>query len=700
VAETIENMSKRIGFDVGGTFTDFVLLDEATDSLAVFKHPTDVEDPARGVLDGLGQFLDATDTALADVRQMIHATTLATNTVLERDGAPTALVTTEGFRDVTTLGRQKRYDLYDLFIEKPEPIVGREHVYEVPERIHPREGVTTPLDEEALRDLAPTLDEGYTSVAVSFLHSYDDDRHENRAAEVIAEETDDLHVTRASNISKQYREYERTNTAAVDAYIKPRVHRYLGKIKDELDKRGYDGSFFMMKSSGGVATPGMIQDSPVQIIESGPVAGALNAASLGGYLDVDNVFSFDMGGTTAKICFVVDGQPKRTDVFEVDEAEMKEGSGLPVNLTVVDMIEISAGGGSIAAADETGRIAVGPESSGAQPGPICYGRGGTQPTVTDADLALGYLNPDSLLGGRMEIDRESAIEGIKRDIGDPLDMDVHTAAWGIKEIVDNAMTRASQIHASERGLDPRMFGMITYGGAGPVHGAFIAHELSVPRVIVPRGAGVASASGLLVADIEFHLDQTHITALDADALATVTDIYDELEREGRELVRTAGGDEIEIEREADMKYAGQAHEITVDVPDGDLGAADVEPIASTFHETYERTYGYSDPGEEIEAITWKATVRSPTESLPMRTIESGSDRASDARTGTREAYFESAGGFTETAIYDRDALGPGATFAGPAVVEEANATTVVPPGDSLKIDEYGNLVIDIDGDDQ
>jgi N-methylhydantoinase A len=692
-------MAKRIGFDVGGTFTDFVLVDEATGDLDVFKHPTDPDDPAAGILEGLEAFLDRTGTALGEVRQLIHATTLATNTVLERDGAETALVTTEGFRDVSVLGRQKRYDLYDLFIEKPDPIIDREHVYEVDERIHPREGVVTPPDEGELRDLAADLAAEYESVAISFLHSYEDDSHEARAEAVFAETAPELHTTRASDVSKQYREYERTNTAALDAYVKPRVEDYLGKIRSALDDRGYDGSFFMMKSSGGVATPEMIRASPVQIIESGPVAGALNAASLGGNVGHDDVFSFDMGGTTAKICFVVDGQPKRTDVFEVDEAEMKEGSGLPVNLTVVDMIEISAGGGSIADADATGRISVGPRSAGADPGPICYGRGGTAPTVTDADLALGYLNPEYFLGGRMEIDREAALEGIRRDIADPLGMDVDTAAWGVKEVVDNAMTRASQIHASERGLDPRKFAMIAYGGAGPSHGPFIARELNVPRVFVPLGAGVASAGGLLVADVEFHLDQTYLTELDGASLRTVTDIYDELEREGRDLVAAAGGEdaEVEVEREADMKYAGQAHEIAVSIPPGDLGPDDVDDIEARFHDTYERTYGYSSPEEDVEGITWKATVRSPTETLALEEVESGSDRASDARKGSREAYFDSAGGFVETAVYDRERLGPGASLAGPAVVEEVNSTTVVPPGDALSVDEYGNLVVDVGG---
>lgn len=690
-------MPKRIGFDVGGTFTDFVLVDEQTGEREVFKHPTNVADPARGVLDGLDQFLDNTETGLSDVRQLIHATTLATNTVLERDGADTALLTTEGFRDVPTLGRQKRYDLYDLFIEKPDPIIPREDVYEVAERIHPREGVLESLDEDALANLAGDLEAEYDSLAISFLHSYEDDQHEVAAENVVNEAAPGLYTTRASNISKQYREYERTNTAAVDAYVKPRVQQYLGKIEDELEADGYDGSFFMMKSSGGVATPGMIQESPVQIIESGPVAGALNAAHLGDHVGFDNVFSFDMGGTTAKICFIVDGQPKRTDVFEVDEAEMKEGSGLPVNLTVIDMIEISAGGGSIARAEDTGRITVGPESAGAQPGPICYGRGGTQPTITDADLALGYLNPDYFLGGRMEIDVDDALDGIRRDIAAPLDLGVNEAAWGVKEIVDNAMTRASQIHASERGLDPREFGMIAFGGAGPSHAAFIADELNVPRVFVPAGAGVASAGGLLVADIEFHLDQTYITELEADELDAANDIYAELEREGRELVELAsdGPADVEIEREADMKYVGQAHELGVDVPGGDLGPADLETIEETFHDTYERTYGYSDPGEDIEGITWKVTVRSATESVSLAEFEGGGGRASDARKGTREAYFRSAGGFTETAIYDRSALGAGAELTGPAVVEEVNSTTVVPPGDELTVDEYGNLVIEI-----
>ncbi|MFB6296915.1 MAG: hydantoinase/oxoprolinase family protein [Salinirussus sp.] len=693
-------MSVRIGFDVGGTFTDFVSVDRETGELDVFKCPTDTEDPARGVLDGLTEFLDGSDLGLEDVTQLIHATTLATNTVLERDGADTALVTTEGFRDVTTLGRQKRYDLYDLFIEKPEPIVGREDVHEVTERIHPREGVLTELDEDQLRSLANDLGAEYDAVAISFLHSYEDDRHEARAAELIAEEAPGVYVTRASEISKQYREYERTNTAAVDAYIKPRVNRYLDRIETALDEREYEGSFFMMKSSGGVATPGMIQESPVGIIESGPVAGALNAANIGATVGQDDVFSFDMGGTTAKICFVVDGQPRRTDVFEVDEAEMKEGSGLPVNLTVVDMIEISAGGGSIAAVDGTGRITVGPESAGAQPGPICYGRGGTRPTVTDADLVLGYLNPDYFLGGRMDIEVTSAREGIARTVGEPLGLSVETAAWGIKEIVDNEMTRASRIHASERGLDPRAFGMIMYGGAGPVHGAFIARELNVPRAYVPPGAGVASAGGLLVADIEFHLDRTYITELDGEALATVTDIYDELEAEGRELVAMAGGDDAVVEREADMKYTGQAHEIAVEMPAGDLGAGDVDRVESAFHDAYERTYGYSDPDEAVEGITWKVTVRSPTPSFAMEPADGNGGRASDARKETRQAYFERAGGFTETAVYDRSGLGPEATLSGPAVIEEVNSTTVVPPGDAVTVDEFGNLVIDIGGADR
>ncbi|WP_254533061.1 hydantoinase/oxoprolinase family protein [Natrinema gelatinilyticum] len=690
-------MAKRIGFDVGGTFTDFVLVDEQTSELDVYKYPTTVDNPSEGVLTGLSEFFDETGVEIDNVGQLIHATTLATNTVLERDGADTALLTTDGFRDVPILGRQKRYDLYDLFIEKPDPLIDREDIYEVDERIHPSEGVVTPLDDDAFAEQIEQLRADYESVAISFLHSYEDDRHERAAQEIIEETAPELYTTRASEISKQYREYERTNTAAVDAYVKPRVQQYLGKIEDDLDGQGYDGSFFMMKSSGGVATPSMIQQSPVQIIESGPVAGALNAAHLGEHVGFENVFSFDMGGTTAKICFIVDGQPKRTDVFEVDEAEMKEGSGLPINLTVIDMIEISAGGGSIAGASDTGRIEVGPESAGAEPGPICYGRGGTRPTVTDADLALGYLNPDYFLGGRMDIDVDDALDGIDRGIAEPLEMGTYDAAWGIKEIVDNAMTRASQIHASERGIDPREFGMIAFGGAGPSHASFIAHELNVPKVFVPQGAGVASAGGLLVADVEFHLDQTYITELDAEALEQVHEIYEDLEQQGRELVREAGGAdaEIEIEREADMKYVGQAHELGVDMPTGRLGPEDLETIEQNFHDTYERTYGYSDPDEVIEGITWKVTVRSPTESASLERIDGDSGRASDARKGTREAYFKRAGGFTETAIYDRNELAPGAELTGPAVVEEVNSTTVVPPGDTLSVDEYGNLVIEI-----
>lgn len=695
------SMSVRIGFDVGGTFTDFVLFDGETGAQHVYKHPTTVEDPAEGVLQGLETLLENSAATTHDVEQLVHATTLATNTVLERDGADTALLVTEGFRDVPILGRQKRYDLYDLFIEKPDPIIPREHIYEVPERIHPREGVETPLDQDELAELAGDLEEKYEAVAVSFLHAYRDERHEREAIEILDTEAPSLYTTRASRVSKQYREYERTNTAAVDAYVKPRVDQYLGRIQDALTEREYDGSFFMMKSSGGVATPDMIRDSPVGIIESGPVAGALHAAHLGETIGHDDVFSFDMGGTTAKICFVVDGRPERTDVFEVDEAEMKEGSGLPINLTVVDMIEISAGGGSIAGAEDTGRITVGPESAGAEPGPICYDRGGTRPTVTDADLVLGYLNPEYFLGGRMDIDAEAAASGIERAIAEPLGLDVETAAWGVKEIVDNAMTRASRIHASERGLDPRRFAMIAFGGAGPVHAAFLARELNVPRVVVPPDAGVASASGLLVADVEFHLDQTRIMTLDEEAIEPLTEIYAALEEEGAELVAEAGHDPAtaEVRREADMKYAGQAHDIAVELPDAEFDSASIADIKQRFHDTYERTYGYSDPDEPVEGITWKARIRAGTGgAAPTAGATEGSHRASDARKGHRPAYFGSADGFVETAVYDRGNLGPSASFSGPAVVESVNSTTVVPPATSVTVDERGNLVLDVEED--
>lgn len=690
-------MSKRIGFDVGGTFTDFILADTETGERQIYKRPT-TDDPSDGVMANLNAFINETGTDWTELDQMIHATTLATNTVLERDGAETALVVTEGFRDVSILGRQKRYDLYDMFIEKPDPIVPREDIYEVSERIHPREGVVTELNEAQVKKLASDLAEQYEAVAVSLLHSYKDDRHERRVAELLGATEGNLSISRASNLSGLFREYERTNTAAVDAYIKPRINQYIADLTSALNEQGYSAPFYLMKSSGGVGTPEMIRDQPVQVTESGPVAGALNSARLGKQLGFEDVFSFDMGGTTAKICFIVDGEPERTDVFEVDEMEMKQGSGIPINLSVIDMIEISAGGGSIASVEETGTISVGPESAGADPGPICYGFGGDRPTVTDADLVLGYLNPDYFLGGEMNLTVDEARAGIKAEVAAPLNVDVETAAWGVKQVVDNSMMQASRIHASERGLDLRSFGMIAFGGAGPMHAAFIARDLNVPRVIVPTGAGVASATGLLVADIEFHLQQSDIMPLEPAAMDDINDIFETLEAEGRALVRDASEDavnNIEITRSADMKYIDQAHDINVPLPTKSFGPDDFREIQQHFTEQYERTYGYSDPEESIEGVTWKVTVRAPTTSLKATEPNHSATSADDAWKGTREAYFDRTDGFTECDIYDREHLGLDTKIEGPAIIEETNSTTVLPPRDVLKTDERGNLLIEV-----
>jgi N-methylhydantoinase A len=690
-------MSKRVAFDVGGTFTDFVVTDEETGASEVFKYPSTPDDPSTGVLEGLNQFLEREGIPWTEVTQLIHATTVATNTVLERKGAETALVVTDGFRDVPIIGRQKRYDIYDLFLEKPDPIVDREDIYEVDERVHPRFGTVDEPDEAALAELAGELAADYDSVAVSLLHSYHDAAHEEVVAEALEAADPELAVTRASALSKRFREYERTNTAAVDAYLKPRVRGYIDRLLEAFAENGYQDPFFMMKSSGGVMTADRVHEAPVQIVESGPVAGALHSQHLGDHLGLDNLFSFDMGGTTAKICFIVDGEPKRTSTFEIDKLRLKEGSGLPINLEVIDMVEISAGGGSIADVGETGTVSVGPESAGADPGPICYGQGGDRPTVTDADLVLGYLNPDLSLAGEMSIDREAAACGIREHVGDPLGMDSTEAAAGIKEVIDNSMMQASRIHAAERGLDPRKFGMIAFGGAGPMHAPFIARRLNIPKVIVPRGAGVASAKGLLVPDITFHLEQTQTLSLEPDTVDTINEIYAGLEEEGRdrlEVVRGGSG-EVSVSRSADMKYEGQYHEINSEVPAGKLDREAVAEIEERFHAAYGDTYGYSDPDDPITAVTWKVTVSKPTVTPPLERIERETSLEAAAK-GTREAYFDRANGYTEVRVFDRAQLPVGAELDGPVVVEETNATTVVPPEDTMTVDKHGNLLIDLD----
>ncbi|MCH7997221.1 MAG: hydantoinase/oxoprolinase family protein, partial [Chloroflexi bacterium] len=686
------------GIDVGGTFTDYVLQDEQSGELITAKHPTRPSDLAGGILEGLSKVLDGIGTDLQQVSQAIHATTIASNLIVERKGAPTGLITTEGFRDVLLIQRQLRVNIYDLFLDKPQPLLPRALIREVSERITHDGKVWKELDEgsvvEAVREL---LRDGVGSFAVALLHSYANPSHERRVGELVLREAPDALVTLSSDVSPQWRVYERSNTAVANAYIMPAVRSYLGRLEDEMQKGGYQRDLYVMQANGGIATAGLIMEEPVRVIESGPAAGALMAANYGRVLGFRDLISFDMGGTTAKVCLIEDGRPATTSQVEIDRMKMQAGSGLPINIPGIDLVEIGAGGGSIARA-RMGVVTVGPDSAGADPGPICYGLGGDEPTVTDADLVLGYLNPDYFLGGRMGLDSGAAIEGIEKRVSGPLGVSVEAAAWGIHQMVNTNMMRAIRLATVERGRDPRKYTFVAFGGAGPVHGCRLARELGVSRIVLPAAAGVASAIGLLAADISFDLAMTYAATLNEEILDPVNAIFEELTSRGRSMLEEAGADKaISLVTSADMHYVGQGYEISVPVASTPLTVESIALLEQAFHRTYQAVFGYSQPDQQVEVTGWKLKAVSSPGTFALPTAPDRGTGARDGFKGKRRAYFPESGGYVETAIYDRYALTPGSSIEGPAIVEEAESTTVLLPGDRARVDDYLNLIVELGG---
>ncbi|MGH7266582.1 MAG: hydantoinase/oxoprolinase family protein, partial [Candidatus Rokuibacteriota bacterium] len=560
--------SFRVGFDVGGTFTDFAL--QAADGrLLTGKRLTTPRDPARASVEGLRELIGEAGLGWADLVQAVHGTTLGSNVVIERKGRNVALLTTRGFRDVLLIGREKRYQLYDLFIEKPAPLVPRSRIREVTERIAADGEVLVPLDEPGLRATVRALaKEGVTSLAVCFLHAYANPAHERRTAEVIGEEAPHVAVSLSSAVSPVIREYERTSTTVVNAYVMTAVRDYLERLERALGDLGYRGRLFVMQSGGGVATAETMTRFPVRMIESGPAAGALMAAAYGTLTGHADLVAFDMGGTTAKLSLITDGRPHTVHEFELHRIRLQPGSGLPMNIQAIDLVEIGAGGGSIARVG-LGVITVGPDSAGADPGPICYGGGGADPTVTDANVVLGYLNPDYFLGGRMRLDVEGARRGIEAAIARPLGLTVPEAAWGIHQIVNTNMELATRVVSIERGYDPRRLAFAAFGGSGPAHGCRLAQALRIPRVLLPAAAGVTSALGLLAAEVKFDVSRSYVTRLaflDPDHLR---EILAEMIAAGTAVVRQAGVTApATVVRTADLRYAGQGYELTVPLPAG------------------------------------------------------------------------------------------------------------------------------------
>ncbi len=689
-------MSFRVGFDVGGTFTDFAL--QAKDGrLLTGKRLTTQDDPARASVEGLRELVARAGLEFADLAQAVHGTTLGSNVVIERKGRNVALLTTRGFRDVLVIGREKRYQLYDLFIEKPAPLVVRSRIREVTERVAADGEVLIPLDEGGLRIAVRELaKEGVASLAVAFLHAYVNPSHERRAAEIVREEAPGIAVSLSSDVSPVIREYERTSTTVVNAYVMTAVRDYLERLERVLAGLGYRGRLFVMQSGGGIATAETMARFPVRMIESGPAAGALMAAVYGKLTGHADLVAFDMGGTTAKLSLVADGRPQTIREFELHRIRLQPGSGIPMNIQAIDLVEIGAGGGSIARA-QMGVITVGPDSAGADPGPICYGLGGTEPTITDANLVLGYLNPDYFLGGQMRLDVEGARRGIEAAVARPLGLTAPEAAWGIHQIVNTNMELATRVVSIERGYDPRRLALAAFGGSGPVHGCRLAQALGIPRAVLPAAAGVTSAIGLLAAEVKFDLSRSYVTRLDALDPRHLARVLDEMTAAGREVVREAGvGGAVTVAWTADMRYVGQGYELTVPLPEGAVDAATARGLRAAFDRVYAQRYGYSEAKAAVELVTVGATVTGAGPEVRLPEHRPPTRDAEEARKPDRPVYFPESRGYIRCPVYDRARLPVGARLAGPAIVEEPESTTVLPPRSSAEVDRWANLIVELD----
>ena len=693
-------MTARLGVDIGGTFTDLVLSDEATGRLRVGKVLTTPKDPAHAVEQGIGGLLGETGVTAAAVRAVAHGTTLATNALIERKGARTALLTTRGFRDAIEIGREGRYDMYDLFIDPPPPLVPRHFRVEVDERVGPDGAVMRPLDENGVRRVVGELVEaGVEAIAICLLHAYINPAHERRLAEIVDEIAPDVIVSRSSEVVPEIREFERTSTTTANVYVAPLMIRYLEDLERRLTDMGIPGQLYVMQSSGGIALPPVARRLPIRLVESGPAAGALAAARAATERGESRLLSFDMGGTTAKACVIDGGAPLVAREFEVARADrFKKGSGLPIRVPVIEMIEIGAGGGSIARVDRLGLLKVGPDSAGADPGPACYNLGGRLPTVTDADLLLGYLDAEFFLGGRMRLDAGAARRAIAEHVAEPLGLDVVAAAWGIHRVVNENMAAAARIHGIERGRDLRSYPLFAFGGAGPVHCWQVARVLRVPRVLVPFGAGAMSAYGLLAAPLAFDFVRTGRERLDAADWDAINARYQEMEAEGRALLARAGvpSADVRVTRIAEMRYVGQGHELEAPIPAGRLDPSSLVTITGDFEAAYRALYHRLPQGVPIEVLNWRVTVSGPAPDLRLvPEAAARGDSVADAIKSRRRAYFPEAGGFVDTPVYDRYRLGPGAELVGPGIVEEREATAVIGPGGRVRVDDGLALVVEM-----
>ena len=677
-----------LGIDIGGTFTDIVAFDPLTGQARIGKVSTTPEDPAEGAVAGVRQLLATHRIAPERISRVVHATTLFTNALIERKGACTGLITTSGFRDTLEIGRERKYELYDLFIEMPRPLVPRHWRREVAERLAPDGTVERPLDIDALlREAEALVADGVESLAVVFLHAYANPAHERMAAEALARRFPRLSVSLSSDIAPEIREYPRASTTVANAYVRPLAERYLDELEARLRALGITGGFFLMLSSGGLTHVAEAKRAPVHLLESGPAAGALAGAWFGRNAGLARVLAFDMGGTTAKLALVDDGTPLVAWGFEAARAKrFLRGSGLPIQIATIELIEIGAGGGSIARQSELGTLHVGPDSAGADPGPACYGRGGSAPTVTDADLLLGYLNADFFLGGAMRIDADAAaasVGGLAAQLG----MERMRAAFGIHDVVNENMAGAARVAIAERGRIPHEYALMATGGAAPVHAWQVARKLGVKRLVCPPGAGVGSTIGMLMAEARVDRVASLNVALAQADWAEVETIFARLRRESQAVIGTTGADLASASGQclADMRYIGQGSEITVVLPE----VLDGDTVRTAFEAAYRALYARTPPGAAIQFVALRFVLSAPMPGSGGRLAQEASARP--ARKGTRAVWFPEAGGLVETAVYDRYALRQGEAVEGPAVFEEAESTFVIGPGGRARVLTDGTI---------
>jgi N-methylhydantoinase A len=684
-----------LGIDIGGTFTDIVIYNPNSERISIQKELTTSGDLAVGVIAGVRKLLERESIAPENIGRVVHATTVFTNALIERKGARMGLITTEGFRDVLEIGRERKYELYDIFIQMPAPLVPRYLRREVPERLSETGAVEVPLDEKALMSEVDDLVAlAVESLAIIFLHSYANPVHERRAVELIASQYPHLAVTASCDVAPEIREYERSSTTAANAYIKPLARRYLEHLASQLRALQVNSPLLLMLSNGGLTDLEEAKRSPIRLLESGPAAGAFAGAFFGkqcGHLDV---LAFDMGGTTAKLSLVDEGEPLIAYSFEAArEKRFMEGSGLPLKISSIELIEIGAGGGSIAYIDNLGLLKVGPESSGSEPGPACYGRGGSHSTVTDADLLLGYLNADFFLGGSMPIHKEAArrtVASLARRAG----LSLQDTAWGIHNVVNENMAAAALVHVSERGKDLKKYALLATGGAAPVHAYHVAKKLTLKKLICPPAAGVGSAVGLLMAPARIDRVASLLRRLQDLNWEAFENLFLQLQEDAVQVLARTGAslDQLNVLRLADMRYVGQGSEIVVHLPAGPYVCSSRLAITTAFEETYRELFSRIPPNVAIEVVNVRVSVSAPVAGLKIILPAKGKEGVG-ARKGKRPVYFPEEGCFIDTIVYNRYLVPPGEIIAGPAVFEENESTLVIGPGSVCQCEPDGSLIV-------